>query len=212
MKSVADLVNQLVLKDKHIDVLRKTPFWLVIDACRNKKLEGSVCEKKDDFIEKIIASYSGKGCFKIGGKIIKLVKEEVKLIFGIQCGEERMEVIYASKQDIDFVKRNKLKGAKLTATTIKKMILTKANSSRKQDVEDVARLVCMFLCVSLFFPTSGSTLSWSHVSILDDLEEMKNYDWANAILKYLLRSIKIHHKKEPRKVIGCVYILLVRLL
>ena len=96
----------------------------------------------------------------------------------------------------------------MSTKTIKELIPELKSSREKEDIQDIVRMVCMILCVTLFFPTSGINLSWSHVALLEDFDEMKTYDWAESIREKLMSSIKIYHK-QPKDVKGCVVALLV---
>ncbi|KAH7846480.1 hypothetical protein Vadar_014472 [Vaccinium darrowii] len=134
---------------------------------------------------------------------------DVKVILGIQCGERDMELVHGSKREVDLVKRGKLKAGKVATSDIKTLVksLVGKKNKTKQDIEDVAKLLCMFLCVTFLFSTSGNTLSWAHIQYLDDLNEMKEYDWAYEVLESLIQSIE-KHRRTPRKVTGCVNLLL----
>ncbi|KAH7865659.1 hypothetical protein Vadar_009442 [Vaccinium darrowii] len=128
---------------------------------------------------------------------------------GIQCGERDMELVHGSKREVDLVKRRRLKAGKVATSDIKTLVksLVGKKNKTKEDIEDVAKLLCMFLCVTFLFSTSGNTLSWAHIQYLDDLNEMKEYDWAYEVLESLIQSIE-KHRRTPRKVTGCVNLLL----
>ena len=66
----------------------------------------------------------------------------------------------------------------------------------------------MILCVTIFFLTSGINISWSHVALLEDFDEVKTYDWAESIREKLMSSIHKYHR-QPKDVKGCVVALLV---
>lgn len=210
LKGIIDLMKEINLTDKHIEALKRTPFWLLLDAIRRKKLDYTTCQKKDDFIERFIGMYRGKHCFQVGNTKRRLTKDDVKVILGIQCGERDMELVHGSKREVDLVQRGKLKAGKVATSDIKTLVksLVRKNNKTKQDIEDVAKLLCMFLCVTFLFSTSGNTLSWAHIQYLDDLNEMKEYDWAYEVLESLIQSIE-KHRRTPRKVTGCVNLLLV---
>ncbi|KAG5537181.1 hypothetical protein RHGRI_024570 [Rhododendron griersonianum] len=74
-------------------------------------------------------------------------------------------------------------------------------------MDDIARLLCLFLCGTLFFSTSGTTINWVYVRHMEDLNKIKQFDWAGAICKYLLRSTHVEHK-DPKEVKGSSILLL----
>lgn len=77
-----------------------------------------------------------------------------------------------------------------------------------QDHQDVAKLLSLYLCGKLFFATSGETMGWGFVRVVEDLDNMKAYEWTGAICTTLMESIKGFYSK-PEKVTGCVTALLV---
>ena len=143
-----------------------------------KKLPSEICKKSDYVIWKIVASYNGEGHFNVVGKLVTVTREDIILIFGIRCGTQPFPDTMVRRSNLPFVKRRHLKQEKFSAKNMKNMISELISSQRKQDIEDLVRLVCMVLCVTLFFPTSGTSISWSHVALLEDFDKMLEFDWA----------------------------------
>ncbi|KAH7835519.1 hypothetical protein Vadar_026875 [Vaccinium darrowii] len=93
------------------------------------------------------------------------------------------------------------------STTSVKQLLTKYVTRDENDyVQDVARLLCLFLCHTVFFPI-GTTVKWVHLQRVEELDKMMDYDWTGEIIKELMTSIRKYHR-EPRKATGCVMALL----
>ncbi|KAH7861644.1 hypothetical protein Vadar_028840 [Vaccinium darrowii] len=65
---------------------------------------------------------------------------------------------------------------------------------KQQNVDDVVRLLCLYLCVMLLFSNKANSVNWSYVHYMEDLEKVKEYDWASAVSKYLLESIHKNHR------------------
>ncbi|KAL7180456.1 hypothetical protein ACSBR1_043623 [Camellia fascicularis] len=80
-------------------------------------------------------------------------------------------------------------------------------SKKKDDNEEIARLVCMYACQKLFFSTSGETIGWGYYAHMVLLESMQEYDWAKKIRTTLTSSISQNDKKSA-KVTGCVTLLM----
>ncbi|KAI8548328.1 hypothetical protein RHMOL_Rhmol07G0266100 [Rhododendron molle] len=201
-------MQDLSLRGDHLDLLKKTPFWLIIDAIISQKLDADKCIKSDTVLTKLLAAYNPKtDCFTIAGKNVKLTANHIKLIFGISCGTERFAAKLKTRDQVAFAKRHNIQ-QRLTTKAISDMLkeLAQENKTNIEDVQDVARLVCMFLIVKLFFPTSGITVSWKHVDAMEDLTQMKSYNWAAEIRDELIESIK-KSQHSPKDVKGCQLIL-----
>ncbi|KAG5565884.1 hypothetical protein RHGRI_001710 [Rhododendron griersonianum] len=151
--------------------------------------------------------YANTRTFRLGNKHVKLEREDVKLIFGITCGNEEINQGYCKKEDVQLAVKWKIKGTRLDTSTIKKLLTEKQNSKLEEDMDDIARLLCLFLCGTLFFSTSGTTINWVYVRHMEDLNKIKQFDWAGAICKYLLRSTHVEHK-DPKEVKGSSILLL----
>ncbi|KAI8554664.1 hypothetical protein RHMOL_Rhmol05G0115600 [Rhododendron molle] len=60
-------MRDLELQEHHLKLLRRTPFWLLIDALRKQRLSNDNCMKFDKVALKIIKSYDHEArTFKIG--------------------------------------------------------------------------------------------------------------------------------------------------
>ncbi|KAF7140533.1 hypothetical protein RHSIM_Rhsim06G0146100 [Rhododendron simsii] len=196
LQSICRLLKETKLNDRHIASLKKTPFWLLFEAIMNSKLLSDNCRKYDEVVLRIIQSYEEESrSFIVGDRQLKLTKEHVKLIFGISCGEVEMMETNVKKESVALAKRLKIKEPRLSAPAMKRKIKELTKSEKEQDVEDVVRLLCLYLCVTLFFSNKGTTVNWSYVQHMEDLEKVKQYDWAEAIRKYLLVSVHNNHKK-----------------
>ncbi|KAI8562468.1 hypothetical protein RHMOL_Rhmol03G0039300 [Rhododendron molle] len=162
----------------------------------NSKLLSDNCRKYDEAVLKIIQSYEEESkSFIVGDRQLKLTKEHVKIIFGISCGEVEMVETNVKKESVALAKRLEMKEARLSAPAMKQKIKELASSEKEQDVEDVVRLLCLYLCVTLFFSNQGTTVNWSYVQHMEDLDKVKKYDWAEAIRKYLLMSVHNNHRE-----------------
>ncbi|KAG5541143.1 hypothetical protein RHGRI_021125 [Rhododendron griersonianum] len=59
---------------------------------------------------------------------------------------------------------------------MKEKIKQLKTSNELEDINDVVRLLCLFLCVTLLFSTSGTTVNWSFVYYMEDLAKVKQYN------------------------------------
>ncbi|GMP23349.1 hypothetical protein CsSME_00000980 [Camellia sinensis var. sinensis] len=95
----------------------------------------------------------------------------------------------------------------MTSASIQKLITKLLRSNNNEDVEDVVRLVCLLVCLLLLYPGTGTTIGWGFMKYLENIDEMKSYDWCGAAKQHLTRSIARNINQIDR-VCGCVIILL----
>ncbi|KAI8549332.1 hypothetical protein RHMOL_Rhmol06G0017300 [Rhododendron molle] len=206
------LLSKLKLNNAHLDLLKQTPFWMLIDAIRKGKLVEKACMKHDKPILSIIEKFdTNDSKFLIGGKKIAITRNDIKLIFGIACGNKPIGDLNKKKSDVAFATRRGIKEARIGSKKMKDMIneilQKREESMTDEDIRDVVRLVCMFICLTLFFSTSGVTIAWTYVHCMEKIEEIKDYDWAQSIAKTLNTSMHKFHDK-PRDATGCVVALM----
>lgn len=204
---IITIVKELKLRDCHIEVLKRTPFWGIFEAVMENKFTIPQCRKSDKLIIEIIETYDPtKDRFRLGKTYMEVTREDMERVFGIKCGNEFVSLRAGCKESIKFITRRGITETKWTTKSVKQLIEQYVKSNEQGYVEDVARLLCLFLCHTFFFPT-GTTVKWVHLQRVEDLDRMCEYDWTGAIVKDLMTSIRKHHR-EPRKVTGCVMALL----
>ncbi|KAH7842967.1 hypothetical protein Vadar_011162 [Vaccinium darrowii] len=204
---VITLVKELKLRDCHTKVLKRTPFWGIFEAVMENKFTIPQCRKSDKLIIEIIETYDPtKDKFRLGKTYMEVTREDMERVFGVKCGNEFVSLRAGCKESIKFVTRRGITEAKWTTKSVKQLLEQYVKSDEQGYIEDVARLLCVFLCHTFFFPT-GTTVKWVHLQRVEDLDRMGEYDWTGAIVKDLMTSVRKHHR-EPRKVTGCVVALL----
>ena len=161
MQSMIKLMEEIELNEEHVKLLKKTPFWLLLDTFIHKKLKADQCLKHDEVVANIIQSYNGK-FFHIAGKQVKFTKNEVRLIFGIRDGDKEMKFTYCAKKSVPMLKRRNIALKRLTAKNVIKILNDCLKKNTKENVENV-RLICLHLCVSLFFSVGGTSVNWRYM-------------------------------------------------
>lgn len=75
------------------------------------------------------------------------------------------------------------------------------------DSEDVARIMCLYLCSTLFFffVNTSHSLKWGFLKCIEDLKTVKDYAWSGAIRIALMTLIKF--VVAPERVSGWVVLL-----
>ncbi|KAH7859797.1 hypothetical protein Vadar_005584 [Vaccinium darrowii] len=185
--SIIRIVKENELNDQHIASLKRTPFWLLFEAIINKKLQSDQCRKFDEVVLKIVQSYQeDTKAFRIGGKNIRLTKNHVRLIFGISCGNKEMVEMKINKEATGLEKRLDIKESRLSTTTIEKKIRDLKNSEKQQDIDDVVRLLCLYLCVMLLFSNKATSVNWLNHR---DIKQLKGS--SISLLYFLCEHIKL---------------------
>ena len=122
-----------------------------------------------------------------------------------------MSLRYSKKPKSVFLRRRFQKDTRLTGPVLKNALVKVMKGKQPIDFKDVAIIVTLYLCLSLFFATSGNSIGWVFIKYVEPLESMKQYDWPEAITSTLIDSIIALHK-TPEKVTKCVITLLVSII
>ncbi|KAL7173530.1 hypothetical protein ACSBR2_032901 [Camellia fascicularis] len=121
-----------------LDCLRQTPFWHLLDALRNDEIDLNKCMKYDDVIAHVLQMYKvSKDAFYIGEKNINIHDNNIKLIFGVDCGIKPLDISYGAKPKTGIINKRCQNVSRLTSKWIR-TLLTEALK--------IARLVCMYAC------------------------------------------------------------------
>ncbi|CAL5405742.1 unnamed protein product [Camellia sinensis] len=209
IQSLIKFFKTTKLREEHLTLLRKTHFSLLVDTLSGNKVKRRYSIKYDDVVAKNLQTYQMDGTtFEIAGKKLKLKRNDFKLIFGIACGQKKMNLAYGRKNEIVMVQRRKITESRMTNASIQKLITKLLRSNNNEDVEDVVRLVCLLVCLLLLYPGTGTTIGWGLMKYLENIDEMKPYDWCGAAKQHLTRSIA-RNINQIDSVCGCVIILLI---
>ncbi|CAL5433957.1 unnamed protein product [Camellia sinensis] len=188
--------------------LRKTPFWPLFDSLISNEIDLNHCMKYDDVIVRIVQTFKqSSGRFYIGDKNIQIFRSDVSLIFGVDCGTKSMDLSYGAKPTTGIIHRMCKDVSRLSAAKIREILREALKGTKKHDDEEVARLVCMYACVKLFFSTFGETIGWVFYSYMDPLDKMIEYNWAESIRATLMGSLGQNCGKSGQ-VTGCVMLLM----
>ncbi|KAF5959083.1 hypothetical protein HYC85_000292 [Camellia sinensis] len=114
--------------------------------------------------------------FVIGGHSVDLSDEDIKLLFGLQCGDAFLDLTARQSSPSDFVQRRCVGTSRITAKIVRDMLTEAAAGDTPRDHEDTSKLLCLYVCRKLFFANSGETISWTFIRYVDNLEAMKMYD------------------------------------
>ncbi|XP_038713923.1 factor of DNA methylation 1-like [Tripterygium wilfordii] len=207
LSAIGNLIKSLNLKEQHKLQLQKTPFWHLLSQFKGKQLQVKK-RRSDDAIVDLISMYDERqNGFMLAGKV-ELSENDITLIFGVTSGDTEISIGRKTKPtDSVFVSRRFRDVKILSSSNIKSALQEVIASEDVDDAEDVARLLMMYVCLTLFFSTSGDALPWAFIHYIEDLEEVKNYNWSRAIKNNLMDSIK-KYVRTAVSVTGCVIVLL----
>ncbi|CAL5359396.1 unnamed protein product [Camellia sinensis] len=210
LSSVVSFFQTLKFSSKHLLELQKTPFWYLIQALTTGRMDPKKSRKSDDDVVVIIQCYNEKTkAFTVGKKNLTFTTNDMTLIFGLEGGKGAMSLRYSKKPKSAFLRRRFQKDTRLTGPVLKNALVKAMKGKQPTDFKDVAIIVTLYLCLTLFFATSGNSISWVFIKYVEPLESMKQYDWPEAITSTLIDSIMALHR-TPEKVTGCVIVLLVK--
>ncbi|KAL7237723.1 hypothetical protein ACSBR2_003928 [Camellia fascicularis] len=177
MTGLVKLMKSTKFTQAQLGCLRQTPFWNLLDALRNTQIDLDKCMKYDDVVVHVLQTYkASKDAFYIGEKKMNIHNSDIKLIFGVDCGSKPMDISYGAKPKTGIINKRCKNVSRLTSKWIRTLLTEALKGKKKDDNEDVARLVCMYACQKLFFSTSGETIGWGYYAHMVPLESMQEYD------------------------------------
>ncbi|KAI8009695.1 hypothetical protein LOK49_LG06G02637 [Camellia lanceoleosa] len=205
---IVKIVSTSRLTEAHRVHLQRTPFWLMFEAILENDLKTHEFRKCDELVFKLIQTYvSDTGCFHIGNGKLTLRDNDIRLIFGLQCGGQPLLMTPGPRPPSDFIQRRFGLESHISSKLVKTLFCDAVQSTSARDVKDAIKLITLYVYVKLFFSTSDESVSWTLIRIIDKLYSMKLYDWIGAIRSALLGSVKEFHRILG-KITGCVVVLL----
>lgn len=220
LTAICKELDKLTFTPQHIELMQRTPFWLLINSLLSKQADRTWFKKNDNLIDQILEVFIPETCtFHMKKTNIPFTPRDIKLIFGIRDGNteialtQRGGVFFESPIIDRRFPRDESEGR--TFLTRKKITtaLHQAVMGKKQDdIEDVARLVTLYLLNTLFVPFTSSVTSWSYIDYVADIDAMCSYNWSAHIFQFLINGLsKIETKKgkDVPKSTGCTIAVLV---
>ncbi|XP_038713922.1 uncharacterized protein LOC120007633 [Tripterygium wilfordii] len=206
--AIGTLMKSLNLREQHELLLQKTPFWHLLSQFLGGKQPEVKIRKSHNVIVDLIRTYDEReNGFMLAGKKVELSENDITLIFGVMSGDKEISTVRKIQSKVSLFVSRRFRDVKtLRSPNIKSALQEVIESEDVDDVEDVARLLMLYVCQALFFSTTTDALPWTFVYYIEDLEEVKNYNWSRAIKNNLMDSIK-NFVITPVKVTGCVTVL-----
>ncbi|GMP48230.1 hypothetical protein CsSME_00015653 [Camellia sinensis var. sinensis] len=141
---IIKLVYAVNLREVHLAYLRRTSFWIMIDAILMNQIDHTEFRKGDDLIVRILRSYSVReGKFVLGGRAVDLTDEDMKLLFGLQGGNAFLDLTPRPRPASDFVQRRCPGTSRITAKLVKDLLMEASVGDTPNDHEDTAKFICL---------------------------------------------------------------------
>ncbi|KAL7261122.1 hypothetical protein ACSBR1_006713 [Camellia fascicularis] len=177
LSSVVSFFQTLKFNSKQLEKLQKTPFWYLIQALTTGIMDPRKSRKSDDDVVAIIQRYNEKmKAFTVGKKKLTFTTNDMTLIFSLQGGKGAMSLRYSKKPNTAFLRRRFPKDIRLTSPVLKNALVKAMKGKQPTDFKDVAIIVTLYLCLTLFFATSENSIGWVFIKYVKPFESMKQYD------------------------------------
>ncbi|KAI8538065.1 hypothetical protein RHMOL_Rhmol09G0072600 [Rhododendron molle] len=144
LRPLYELIENKKFSDCQIIELKKTPFWAFFHAFTSKKVNYGKIEKNDYMIRYIMQRY-------FVGKKRTVTDEEIRLLFGIECGSMPLDFKYSNKPHSEFVDRHLKVVPMMTRSIFKDKFDEAFKGKTVADFKDVAIILCLYVCCTLFF-------------------------------------------------------------
>ena len=210
--------DKLAARKDVLKILQKTPFWSIIKAYMEGQLTKVECQKSNYQIIRLIRLYNPETKkFKFSeGNEYEITSNDVSEIFGLpNKGNKLPSTTTSTRTNLDFEKKYFKNSKKITKTEVDRCLNTAIADDRKNNAMDVVRLLILELLITNLFCNSGATMAWTFLTMIDTLEAMNSYNWAQGVLDYMhfgldqaMKNKK--HKTNQPSVSGCLVLILVR--
>ncbi|CAL2266425.1 unnamed protein product [Prunus armeniaca] len=194
------------------------PFLSIIKAYMEGRLTKVECQKSNYQIIKLIRLYNpATKKFKFSeGNEHEITSNDVSDIFGLpNKGNKLPSTTTSTRTNLAFEKKYFEKSKKITKTEIDRCLNTAIADDGKKNAMDVVRLLILELFITNLFCNSRATMAWTFFTMIDTLEVMNSYNWAQGVLDYTHYGLDqaIKNKKDKTNqpsVSGCLVLILIK--
>ncbi|KAI5325713.1 hypothetical protein L3X38_034787 [Prunus dulcis] len=210
--------DELAARKDVLEILQKRPFWSIIKAYMKGQFTKAECQKSNYQIIRLIKLYNpATKKFKFSeGNEYEITSNNVSDIFGLpNKGNKLPRTTTSTRTNLDFEKKYFKNSKKITKTEVDRCLNTAIVDDRNKNAMDVMRLLILELFITHLFCNSGATMTWTFLTMIDTLEAMNSYNWAQEVLVYkhfgLDQAIKNKKDKTNQpSVSGCVVLILIK--
>ena len=205
--SVIHEVESLNLTEAHHPYLQQTPFWNLISSILTCKINHDHSRKSDVDVEMIIKAFDPLSkSFIMGGEKLPIRATEIQIMFGIEDGAE--PIVTPKKlatPTTELVSRRFPGLRRIRKQNISEALRQAADESTEIGREDAARLLTLFCLATLFVPNKGHSLAWHYTMLVENVNQMRQYNWSEHILEFLENNLC--SSTRDKGVGGCVMML-----
>lgn len=187
--------------------LKKTPFYTFLEPFINKQVNLQYLAGMQHGFVKILVSYSREyKAFVVGGYTLAMSPREFDLIFEITSGDKEVNMKQCSIDETTLDQRRfaDRKNKKVIATHLKKQLKISMKRSEQQDIEDIVRIIILHTLRFVLFVACSKYASWWMFRICENHNQLCDYNWGKACVKYLMCYIQ---SKVAQEVRGCTAVL-----
>jgi hypothetical protein len=199
------LETMQIVKDSHLKLLQRTPFWPLLEVFHNGTISKSHCEDFRTPTLNIIQTFNPETtCFHFGTRDVSINTEDISQILGLPQHGEAVQFVPIQLYKSDFTDRH-FKGidsCKLNHKCIHDLLIELLNGKEQTDIEDVVRLTLMELFITFLFAQSST--SFALMKYCDEFDKLSRYSWAEAVGKFLNKYLKPGGKLHVE---GCVLLI-----
>ncbi|KAK1314291.1 hypothetical protein QJS10_CPA06g01055 [Acorus calamus] len=181
-----DIIKEWELNEKplHVEAIRSTPFGRFIDIppMRIKKC----------LLEKILSIWNPqRESFVVKGRKLRFTASDVAIIFSLSARGKPVDLESKSPTSVFYHQYFTSQNEKYpTASAIKKVMKALVAKDDEKSVKDFARLFILHLFATFLFCTSNYACLFGLVDIVNDLDSIGEYAWAQAIHLDVVKAIK----------------------
>ncbi|GMQ00593.1 hypothetical protein CsSME_00047615 [Camellia sinensis var. sinensis] len=151
MTELVKLMKSTKFTQAQLGCLQQTHFLHLLNVLRNSEIDLDKCMKYDDVVVHVLQMYkASKDAFYIGEKKMNIHDNDIKLIFGVDSGIKPIDISYGTKPKTGITNKRCKNVSRLTSKWIRTLLTEALKDKKKDDNEEVARLVCMYACQKLF--------------------------------------------------------------
>lgn len=199
-----------------LDFIKQTPFHQFIFSIYEGYVTLKECRKSTLTVDILISTFSDENeDFKIGKKSLKIMTEDIALLFGLPIhGKNLFPLPKSSFQHLsDYCKEFVVRNFGIVDHITKIHTIARINfvfeNENYQYQTDLPKLIIILAMITFFFPDNQMYLPWGYLQYLIDEEKMFDVSWPLTIQCSLLCSLKVF-KSKPRQMSGCSMLILVR--
>ncbi|KAM5548737.1 hypothetical protein ABKV19_000246 [Rosa sericea] len=200
------LETMQLLKESHLELLQKTPFWPLLEAFHNGNISELQCKDCRTPIRKITKTFNPKtASFHFGTRAISINTEDISRILGLPQQGDTVQfghLVYRKSYKSDFTERHFKGIERVNHKLLHGLLLKLLNRKEQTDIEDVVRLTLMELFITFLF--TRSHLQLVLVKYCDEFDKLSRYSWAAAVGEFLNKSLKAQSKVEIE---GCALLI-----